>query len=119
MNIFWAGGICLRSYNEDYPLWLRDKVECGFCSKYHSKMKSLFSSLESPQPISGEIGTPTMLTVTLDAEERAAFWEVEVIALALEAVLEAVDAYGAHKDDLRTGLAAARMFERGDQRIKN
>ena len=26
MNMFWAGGICLRSYNEDYPFGLRDKL---------------------------------------------------------------------------------------------
>ena len=48
MNIFWAGGICLRSYNEDYPLGLRDKLACGLYSKYHCEMKKFIFTLRIP-----------------------------------------------------------------------
>ena len=47
MNIFWAYGICLRSYNEDYPLGPGDKLGCGPYSKYHCEMKSSFSWFKS------------------------------------------------------------------------
>ena len=75
MNIFWAGGICLRSYNEDYPLGPRDKLACGLFSKYHCEMKKFIFPLRipyDPQPISGKIGTQTMLNVTPDVRPKDA-----------------------------------------------
>ena len=47
MNIFWAYGICLRSYNEFYPLGLRDKLGCGPYSKYHMPRKCSFHNVKS------------------------------------------------------------------------